>query len=469
MYKLQGPQWRHCFHFALADILLLQIIAVIPFLLGKVSPSVTREYFLLQFIITFSEMCAVFMLNPYSGINERGYLKEMKAVFYEITFTFALTVVVIFLSKTSSVYSRLALLLMYATALVLTYFGRLFTKRITPRIFKASSANRRVLLVTTEKEAEATLKSLKQSVEEDFEVCGIVLLDNSSFSGKIADIPVVASQDCMLDYIVSHVVDEVFFCTDGSMKINDKLINSCINMGAVIHYGILSLSADMSGGVLENFGGYQVITRGLKLASARDLFFKRAIDIVGSLVGLLITGIATLFVAPVIYLKSPGPIFFSQTRVGLNGRPFKIYKFRSMYMDAEKHKKELMEQNKMSGFMFKIDDDPRIIKGIGTFIRKTSIDELPQMWNVLKGDMSLVGTRPPTMDEYKQYEYHHKARLATKPGITGIWQVSGRSDITDFETVVKMDSYYIQNWSIGLDIKLIFKTLLVVFRRDGSV
>ena len=141
----------------------------------------------------------------------------------------------------------------------------------------------------------------------------------------------------------------------------------------------------------------------------------------------------------------------------------------SMCMDAEERKAALLEQNKMDGFMFKIDDDPRIIKGIGNFIRKTSIDEFPQMWNVLKGDMSLVGTRPPTVDEFEKYEYHHKSRLATKPGITGMWQVNGRSNITDFEQVVALDNQYIQNWSLALDFRILLKTVMVVLNKEGSV
>ena len=141
-----------------------------------------------------------------------------------------------------------------------------------------------------------------------------------------------------------------------------------------------------------------------------------------------------------------------------------------MYPDAEKRKKELMEQNRVSdGRMFKMEADPRIIKGIGHFIRKTSLDEFPQFWNVLKGDMSLVGTRPPTVDEWEKYELHHRARLAIKPGITGMWQVSGRSEITDFEEVVKLDTEYIENWSIGLDLRLLLKTVLVVLKGSGSM
>ena len=172
----------------------------------------------------------------------------------------------------------------------------------------------------------------------------------------------------------------------------------------------------------------------------------------------------------IFYIKSPGPIFFSQYRVGKNGRKFKIYKFRSMYMDAEERKKELMKQNRVSdGLMFKMENDPRVIgsekgpgKGIGNFIRKTSLDEFPQFFNVLKGDMSLVGTRPPTVDEWEKYELHHRARLAIKPGLTGMWQVSGRSEITDFEEVVKLDTKYISEWSFMLDIKILFKTVLIV-------
>ena len=219
----------------------------------------------------------------------------------------------------------------------------------------------------------------------------------------------------------------------------------------------------------------------LNYASGRDLFLKRLIDICGGIVGCIITGILFVILAPLIYIQSPGPIFFSQERVGKNGKRFKIYKFRSMYLDAEERKQELMEQNRVEdGMMFKLEFDPRIIgckkradgtikKGVGNYIRDWSLDEFPQFFNVLKGDMSIVGTRPPTMDEWGKYEIHHRARLATKPGITGMWQVSGRSDITDFEEVVALDTKYINDWSIGLDIKILFKTVLVVLHREGAM
>lgn len=204
-------------------------------------------------------------------------------------------------------------------------------------------------------------------------------------------------------------------------------------------------------------------------------------DIIGGLIGCIVTAIILLFLAPIIHKQSPGPIIFKQQRIGRNGKRFVIYKIRSMYLDAEERKKELFQQNRVSnGMMFKLDWDPRIIgnkelpdgtkkTGIGEFIRRTSIDEFPQFFNVLKGNMSLVGTRPPTPDEWEKYEMRHRARLAMKPGITGLWQVSGRSNITDFEEVVKLNTQYICDWSPGLDLRILFKTVKAVFGHNGAL
>ena len=199
----------------------------------------------------------------------------------------------------------------------------------------------------------------------------------------------------------------------------------------------------------------------------RDQVLKRLLDVAGGLLGCVISLPIIAIVAIPLKLESPGPLIFKQKRVGLNGRIFYIHKLRSMYIDAEERKKELMAQNEMNGLMFKMQDDPRITK-VGKFIRKTSIDELPQFFDVLVWNMSLVGTRPPTVDEYNQYDSHHKRRLSMKPGITGLWQVSGRSKIQNFEDVVSLDVQYIDHWSLWGDIKLLFKTVAVVFSGHGA-
>lgn len=255
-----------------------------------------------------------------------------------------------------------------------------------------------------------------------------------------------------------------------------------MEMGIAVHVALFRMNSENKRKrFVERMGNYTVVTTAITEVTPLQQMMKRGMDIAGGIVGCIITGILFLFLAPVIYIKSPGPVFFQQERVGINGRRFKMYKFRSMYLDAEKRKAELMAQNRMKdNMMFKLEADPRIIgcridadgtvkKGIGNFIRDYSLDEFPQFFNVLKGDMSLVGTRPPTVDEWERYERHHRARLAVKPGITGLWQISGRSDILDFEEVVRLDTEYIADWNIGLDWKILFKTVRVVFRKNGAM
>lgn len=232
---------------------------------------------------------------------------------------------------------------------------------------------------------------------------------------------------------------------------------------------------------VERVGGLTVLTLSNTYATPLQLFAKRAMDIIGGIIGSIFALIVMAIVGPMIKIASPGPVLYRSERIGQNGKRFKMNKIRSMVMDAEAQKEELQSQNRVEdGMMFKIEWDPRVIgnvilpdgtrkTGIGEFIRRTSLDEFPQFFNVLKGEMSLVGTRPPTPDEWEKYAFHHRARLATKPGITGLWQISGRSEIKDFEEVVKLDTDYIQNWSIGKDIKIIFKTIAAVITRKGAM
>ena len=192
---------------------------------------------------------------------------------------------------------------------------------------------------------------------------------------------------------------------------------------------------------------------------------KRTLDIFGAVIGLIVTGLVAIPIAIAMYFDDPGKLFYSQARCGFNEKPFKIWKFRSMIANADA-KKHLVE-NQATGHIFKNDNDPRITK-VGCFLRRTSLDEFPQFWNVLKGEMSLVGTRPPTIAEVAMYEEHHFQRLNVKPGITGEWQVRGRSEVLDFEDIVRMDLEYQQKWSFSYDLKLIVQTIAVVLARKGA-
>lgn len=192
---------------------------------------------------------------------------------------------------------------------------------------------------------------------------------------------------------------------------------------------------------------------------------KRLIDIVGALVGLAILAVLWAGIAIAIKTDSPGPLLYSQTRCGLDEVPFRIWKFRSMVTDADALKAQV--KNEASGHIFKNKNDPRVTR-VGRFLRKTSLDELPQFWNVLKGDMSLVGTRPPTPDEVSKYSHYHRRRLRVKPGMTGEWQVNGRSNVDDFDAIVRMDLFYQKRWSVLYDLALIFKTIQIVLKRQGA-
>lgn len=338
------------------------------------------------------------------------------------------------------------------------------------------------MIVTVDRMAVEAARNVSKNNYEQFILAGLAILDCDKRGQTVANVPVIASTGDVVECVCRGWIDEVLICMPQGVLCPRELTEKFMQMGVVVHT-VLYQGLENKGQkqFIERISNYTVITNSINYATQTQQFIKRTMDMVGGLVGSLITCILFLVLAPVIYILSPGPIFFKQQRVGKNGKRFYIYKFRSMYPDAEARKKELMAKNRVGdGFMFKIEGDPRIIgskvradgtvkKGFGNFIRDFSLDEFPQFFNVLKGDMSLVGTRPPTVDEWERYELHHRARLAIRPGITGLWQVSGRSSITSFEEVVKLDTQYITEWSMGLDCKILFKTVGVVLGKRGAM
>ena len=269
--------------------------------------------------------------------------------------------------------------------------------------------------------------------------------------------------------IHENAIGQVYIMNRKSDMVDiQQYIDVCLDMGVSVRIIVKLFQAHGAHRYVSSVGTYPVVTYHRVCLDDSSKAIKRVIDIIGSLLGIIVFSPIMLVTAIAIKLESKGPVIFKQKRAGINGSTFMMYKFRSMCVDAEELKAKLQEQNEVKdGMMFKIKDDPRITK-VGKFIRKTSIDELPQFFNVLFGSMSLVGTRPPTLDEVEKYERTHWRRMSIKPGITGMWQVSGRSQITDFDKIVELDTEYIDHWSIWLDFKIMFKTVLSLLQRKGA-
>lgn len=413
-----------------------------------------------------------YFLKVYEGFFKRGRYREfLLSVKYNFLLIAGSTLLA-FGMKSSIFVSRLVLGYFFVINVFMIWLVHLFLRNREQLFHWGKKRATNLLLVATKDRLDDILKIFEKSKETAWNVVGIILLGEEEFPDKIRDIPVVSSRDEeYLSFATRNVVDEVFIQADFVQKRESFLKNMILEfekMGLVVNLNLDLFDLGTTGEKrIYSLEKYHVIAFSSRLFDYRMVLAKRLIDIVGALFGLVITVLVGIVLAPFLLLESPGPLIFKQKRVGVNGRFFDFYKFRSMYVDAEERKKELMEQNEMQGLMFKMENDPRITK-VGAFIRKTSIDELPQFWNVLKGDMSLVGTRPPTVDEYEQYSYYQKRRISFRPGITGLWQISGRSDIKDFDEVVKLDLEYIDNWSLLLDFKIILKTILVVFRGVGA-
>lgn len=417
--------------------------------------------------ILIAYVVTVLLFNFTYDFLRRGKLVEFGQILRENIIIAALITVIIFFKHENSDISRGVYVFMFIINVFLTQIVHGIVKKYLIGYYSNSRSNAQLYVVTTYDRAAKVIADMQTNAVWGSTISSLAIVDKDMVGQIINGVPVNAGYNNMISFAKEQIVDEVFidvpYDTGSSLT---SIVAEFENMGATVHLNIEVMDRFQTfSKSLGMLGSIPVITFANNVYDYRQLFLKRVMDIAGAIVGLAITIVVSLFVAPAIKLESPGPLFFKQKRVGRNGRYFYIYKFRSMYIDAEERKKELMAANKMDGLMFKMDNDPRITK-VGKFIRKTSIDELPQFWNVLIGDMSLVGTRPPTVDEFKQYETYHKRRLSMKPGITGLWQVSGRNKITNFEDVVKLDLKYIDNWNLALDIKILFKTIGVVFKGE---
>ncbi|HEV5658956.1 TPA: sugar transferase [Streptococcus pneumoniae] len=407
----------------------------------------------------------VFYISDYGqAFFKRGYLIELvQTLKYILFFALAISISNFFLEDRFNI-SRRGMIYFLTLHALLVYVLNLFIKRYWKRAYPNFKGSKKILLLTATSRVEKVLDRLIESNEVVGELIAVSVLDKPDFQH---DCLKVVAEGEIVNFATHEVVDEVFINLPSEKYDIGEFISLFETMGIDVTVNLNAFNNYLgSDKKIRGMAGLNVITFSTKFYKTSHVIAKRFIDIIGSIIGLLICGLVSIVLVPMIR-KDGGPAIFSQTRIGKNGRHFTFYKFRSMCVDAEKKKQELLAQNTMQGGMFKVDDDPRITK-IGRFIRKTSLDELPQFWNVLMGDMSLVGTRPPTVDEYEKYTPEQKRRLSFKPGITGLWQVSGRSKITDFDDVVKLDVAYIDDWTIWKDIEILLKTVKVVFMREGA-
>ncbi|MFI3213288.1 MAG: sugar transferase [Eubacteriales bacterium] len=399
--------------------------------------------------------------------KKRYYMEILNIIKYVVALLLVLIVMLYFNQATYDL-SRMVFTCFAIANCILTFGGHMLFKRYMVRNYRHSGNSNKVIILTEQTDMDEILSHISNDNAWDYQVTAIAVMDADMVGKSINGIPIIANKESLYNAVKQITLDEVFIhLPDYNRKQLKELIHDLESMGITCHVNVDVPELNMAGKRISNFAGYTVLSFSLQQFDFRKMLIKRFIDIIGGSVGLLGTIILFPFIALAIKIESKGPIIFAQTRVGKNGRRFKIYKFRSMYIDAEERKKKLMDQNQIKGLMFKMENDPRITK-VGAFIRKTSLDELPQFFNIVKGDMSLIGTRPPTMDEFEQYSLYYRRRLSITPGLTGMWQISGRSDIMDFDEVVKLDLEYIDNWSLWLDFKIILQTIKVVLITKGS-
>ncbi len=409
-----------------------------------------------QVCLVFLLFCTIysFFMDWNRNFLKRNIWKELYAVIQYNLIMILVTQTVMYFLKWADEFSRGVMLYFVLLNPLLSFLVHMAVKKMMRMYYRSDVTKIKVLVITQEQMKDEVLAKLSQNLDINFQIVDVVLAEEI--------------KEDFLAKVLLMALDEVFiYAPELPQKQVQEIINSLDEMGVDCHYCVEIPGTWSERSEIGDFGNYSVITYTRFQSSYKRLLIKRLMDMIGGMIGLLFTLLVFPFVALAIKIDSPGPVLFSQIRIGRNGRRFKIYKFRSMYMDAEERKKELEKQNEMQGLMFKMENDPRITR-VGKFIRKTSIDELPQFYNVVKGDMSLVGTRPPTADEFEKYNQYYRRRISMTPGLTGMWQVSGRSEIENFDDVVKYDLTYIDNWSLKLDIKILLKTIWVVFAGRGS-
>lgn len=456
------------FAFAAAFLFREQLAPLLPGALGNVGNLSSRDS--LPWLLVAS-LALHFPLYSFLGYYESIRQKTPQALTLMVFKAFALeffilgALVFLFQAKDTSRYLFILFLVLNHATVLASRLGAwilLSSARLSGYNF------RQVLIVGTGHNSRNVISGLRRNLRWGYVLCGTLAEQGSTASASVDGVPVLGTEDQLEEIVRGRPVDEIVFALDQIDSLHlQRQIQTCESLGIPARLSLSSFNLPNSKVRFGNVDNLPFLSFYRASRNPLETFAKRFIDVITAVVGLAITAVLFPWIAYKIKKESPGPVIFRQKRIGENGRTFTCYKFRTMGLDAEQRKSELAVQNTMSGPMFKLEQDPRVFP-FGQFLRKSSLDELPQFMNILKGEMSLVGTRPPTPEEVSQYELQYRRRLSIRPGLTGLWQVSGRSSLKNFEDVLALDLHYIDNWSIWLDLKIVMKTAWVVARRGGA-
>jgi exopolysaccharide biosynthesis polyprenyl glycosylphosphotransferase len=419
-----------------------------------------EQYFLIFLVFI---LCWIVSSNVNKVYQSRRFMPavlEAKQLIKANAASFAITISAVTLYEPTLIHNRF-LFYFAAIALILS-LGVHFIVRLLLQTWRSVGKNTRYVLVLGSGQAAHTyLEKVNQNPQLGYKIIGYLAPERNGM-----EIPYLGDYTNLRSVLEMKIVD----ITVITAPLTDARVKECVDlldvMGKTVTILLDDIAAKVSRSRPIDFGGLPMVAYDGHPRLPGHELAKRAMDIIVSGLGIMMISPILLLIAVLIKLTSAGPVLFSQERVGFNGRIFKMYKFRSMVVNAEELKAKLSHLNEMSGPVFKIANDPRVT-GIGRFLRKTSLDELPQLWNVFVGEMSLVGPRPPLPSEVNMYDPKHRKRLAVKPGITCIWQISGRNEV-DFEEWMEMDAEYVERWSLWMDVEILAKTVPVVLGRKGA-
>lgn len=469
MYRRSLEGWSKHWDFILLDTICLQIAYIIAYAYRfgfnrfAYNGKAYREIGILLCVIG---LFVAMFFNTMKQVLRRGVLAEFRMTLFQSAMVFAGAVVCLFSTKEAENVSRVVL---YVTVGIYTFIS--FAIRLLYKYFLNNymflGKRRNMLLVSDKEMAERMINRLNSHPEECININGLVLVDGDGSETGVGDIKVVSDIAGAPDYIMTQWIDEVYIAVGDHDHIPEDFISECEEMAVTIHQRLILKDEARGYQLIERIAKEPVITNSINIARTWELFIKRFIDIIAGFFMSLSALLVMLVVGARIKKESPGPLLLKHERIGQNGKKFKMYTLRIMYLDADKRLSEWKEKH--GDELMGLSKDPRIIgnkeingeykTGIGVFIRKSSLQVLPKGFNVLLGQMSLVGTRAPSVREWEEYEHRHRARLACKPGITGLWQASGGISDMSFEEATELDTEYITNWTLGLDWKIVFKVL----------